>query len=200
MREKTCFIGLGSNLGERELYLKQALEALGDLPETRLVEVSSFYETEPVACSGSWFLNAALRIDTLLSPEVLLQNCMAIERRLGRIRNSSPNAPRTLDLDILFYESLVLDSPSLCIPHPRLHERAFVLIPLSEIAGDFHHPILKRSVYEMLSHLKAHPLEGHQPKVQQIKAQQFKARQFKAPKFKAQQRAMVSSLRSTPNP
>ncbi len=136
----TAYIGLGSNLGDRWSTLRAAvcqLRALG-----RVTAVSSLYETEPVGyLDQPWFLNAVVILETALEPQELLQCLLGIERALGR-RRSFPNAPRTLDLDLLLYDAVVIASEDLVVPHPRLHERAFVLIPLLELAPDLVHPQL----------------------------------------------------------
>lgn len=129
-----CYLGLGSNLGDREQFLRQAVSSLADLPETMVLQISSIYETEPVGFTEQEaFLNAAVKLKTGLSPENLLLACQAIEQQLKRVR-SLKWGPRTIDIDILLYEDLQLCSPVLTIPHPLLDERLFVLIPLAEIS------------------------------------------------------------------
>jgi GTP cyclohydrolase-4 len=144
-------LGLGANLGERQANILQALQYL----QTRatITKVSSFYETEPVGyLDQPKFLNAACTLETELSPHDLLHLVKWIEKRMGR-QESFRNAPRPIDIDILFYDDLVLDTPDLCIPHPRLHERAFVLAPLAEIAPHVLHPILHVTVEQMLDQI-----------------------------------------------
>ncbi len=112
--------------------------------------ISSFYETEPVGFQEQpWFLNVAIEVETLLTPEQLLATCQAIESSLGRIRTFR-NAPRPLDLDILFYGNLTMDGPGLVIPHPRLAERRFVLEPLAQIAPELLHPVLMKPIRSLL--------------------------------------------------
>jgi 2-amino-4-hydroxy-6-hydroxymethyldihydropteridine diphosphokinase len=114
-----------------------ALDALAALPDTRLVRASSFYRTAPVGYAGQPdFVNAVVAIDTGLAPRALLDALLAIERQHGRVR-TVPNGPRTLDLDLLVYGEVRLNEPGLTVPHPRMHERAFVMVPLAEIAPDF---------------------------------------------------------------
>jgi 2-amino-4-hydroxy-6-hydroxymethyldihydropteridine diphosphokinase len=138
-----AFIGLGSNLGDREANLRGALKALAELPGTRLLRESSFIETEPVDSpeGAGFFLNGAAMIETSLAPRELLAALLQIERAAGRDRSGQPrNAPRTLDLDLLLYGEQVIDQPDLQVPHPRMHEREFVLWPLLQIASKLTDP------------------------------------------------------------
>ncbi|WP_082524780.1 2-amino-4-hydroxy-6-hydroxymethyldihydropteridine diphosphokinase [Pseudorhodoferax sp. Leaf274] len=128
-----AFIGLGGNLGDARATLAAALLALDGLPETRLVRHSSLYRTKPVDAGGPDYLNAVAELATELPPHQLLAHLQALELQAGRERPYR-NAPRTLDLDVLLYGAVVMDTPSLQVPHPRLWERAFALLPLSEIA------------------------------------------------------------------
>ena len=131
-----AFIGLGANLGEPEAQVRDAIVALGKLPRTRLVRASSLYRSAPVGYKDQPdFVNAVAEIETELEPEALLQELLAIETRFGRAR-TFPNAPRTLDLDVLLYADQVIAQPGLTVPHPRMHERAFVLAPLAEISPE----------------------------------------------------------------
>lgn len=130
-----AYIGLGSNLGASEATLGEAFEALGRLPKTRLAARSSLYGSAPIGAFGPDFVNAVAHLDTALEPQALLAHLQAIETAHGRER-PEPNAPRTLDLDLLLYGERRIDEPGLTVPHPRLHERAFVLVPLLEIAPD----------------------------------------------------------------
>ena len=139
MTAERVFVGLGANLGDPRATLQLAFEQLAALPQTRLVARSSLYRTAPVAAGGPDFCNAVAELATMLEPAVLLQALQALEQRHGR-RRPYANAPRTLDLDLLLYGQRVLDEPDLTVPHPRLHERAFVLVPLLEIAPDVQHP------------------------------------------------------------
>ena len=130
-----AFIGLGSNLGDREAALGRAVEALRRLPGTEVRRVSSFRDTEPVGLRDQpRFLNGAVELETELSPQELLERLLAIERSLGRDRRGGPpGGPRTLDLDLLLYGRAQIAEPGLEVPHPRLHERRFALEPLAEL-------------------------------------------------------------------
>lgn len=132
----TAFVALGSNIDEPEQQITRALSEIGALPETRLTRASSLYRSAPVGYRDQPdFLNAVAAIKTRLAPRMLLDRLLAIERAHGRVREF-PNAPRTLDLDIILYGDLALQEPGLVIPHPRMQERAFVVVPLVEIAPD----------------------------------------------------------------
>lgn len=128
-----AYVGLGANLGDAQGALAAALRALTALPATRVVAVSSLYRTAPIDSSGPDYLNAVAALDTGLEPEDVLQSLLDIEARHGRERPYR-NAPRTLDLDLLLHGERQLHTPALTLPHPRLHERAFVLRPLLELA------------------------------------------------------------------
>jgi 2-amino-4-hydroxy-6-hydroxymethyldihydropteridine diphosphokinase len=129
----TAYVGLGANLGDARAAVRQALDELGALPGTRLVRASSLYRSAPVDAGGPDYLNAVAELCTSLGPHELLAELQRIEQAAGRERPYR-NAPRTLDLDLLLYGALRLDEPVLTLPHPRMRERAFVLLPLAEIA------------------------------------------------------------------
>jgi len=141
------YLGLGSNLGNREQMLRLALEELGAF--VRLERLSDLYETEPVGLvEQPWFLNAVCSGETDLSPLDLLRACKMLETALGR--QPGPRfGPRLIDIDVLAYDALVMATAELTLPHPALHERGFVLGPLVDIAPDWRHPLLGRSVREM---------------------------------------------------
>ncbi len=128
-----AFIGLGANLGDLQVTLGRALAGLAALPHTRLLTVSSAYQSAPVDAGGPDYLNAVAQLQTGLGPLVLLAALQALELEQGRER-SYQNAPRTLDLDLLLYDELQMSSPQLTLPHPRLQQRAFVLLPLLELS------------------------------------------------------------------
>lgn len=129
----TAYVALGANLGDARRTVRQAVQDLGTLPQTRLLRASSLYRTAPVDSSGPDYINAVAEVATTLSPQALLTELQQLELATGRERPYR-NAPRTLDLDLLLYGDIVLDTPALTIPHPRMHDRAFVLLPLAEIA------------------------------------------------------------------
>jgi len=129
----TAYVALGANLGDAPAALRQALNDLGTLPHTRLVRASSLYRSAPVDSSGPDYVNAVAELSTALGPYDLLAGLQGLEQAAGRERPWH-NAPRTLDLDILLYGELRQDDPVLTVPHPRMMERAFVLLPLAEIA------------------------------------------------------------------
>jgi 2-amino-4-hydroxy-6-hydroxymethyldihydropteridine diphosphokinase len=129
-----AYVGLGSNMGDRERMLWSAVHMLAFSPEVEVVAVSSIRETDPVGFADQpRFLNAAVALDTELEPRALLEFLMAVERELGRTRDGLRFGPRTIDLDLLLYGDEVVDEPGLTVPHPRLHERRFVLEPLAEL-------------------------------------------------------------------
>jgi 2-amino-4-hydroxy-6-hydroxymethyldihydropteridine diphosphokinase len=152
-----AFIGLGSNLGEREAMIRQALEAIAALPDTELVRASSLYDTEPVGDTEQPnFLNAVAQVETDLPAAQLLWNLLLIEKRLGRERTRHWG-PRTIDLDLLLYGDEIIEDDQLRVPHPELTRRAFVLVPLVELDPLLVHPGTGMTLLAHLSQLGARP-------------------------------------------
>ena len=155
----TVFLGLGSNLGDRRATIEAALARVDTLPETGVVAVSELSETEPVGVTDQpRFLNGVACLETELEPDQLLAGLQAVEDELGRVRGERWG-PRTIDLDILLYDDLVLRTKALTLPHPRLAERRFVLEPLAELAPGTRHPVLQKTVAELLTTLTDGPVE-----------------------------------------
>jgi 2-amino-4-hydroxy-6-hydroxymethyldihydropteridine diphosphokinase len=145
--DKIVYLSLGSNLGGREENLRTAIAKLRQIGE--LVAVSSFYETAPMEVTNQpWFLNCAVALKTRLMPRQFLLRMLKIEQEMGR-RRSVPKGPRTIDIDILLFGSAVIHTSQLDVPHPALHQRRFVLEPLTEIAPEVRHPVLKHTVAEL---------------------------------------------------
>jgi 2-amino-4-hydroxy-6-hydroxymethyldihydropteridine diphosphokinase len=151
------FVGLGSNLGEREAMIRLALDDLARLPSTRLVRASSLYDTEPVGdVEQPNFLNAVAELDTELTARQLLWNLQLVEKRLGRTRTRRWG-PRTIDLDLLLYGHLVIEDAELQVPHPELTVRSFVLVPLVELDPLIVHPVTGETLLSHLSRLNTRP-------------------------------------------
>jgi len=150
---KIVYLSLGSNLGDRSANLRTALEKLEDFGT--VAAVSSFYETEPVELAAQpWFLNCAAKLDTEKMPRQLIAGILALEQSMGRQRRQK-NGPRIIDIDILLFGTSVIDISSLTVPHPKLHQRRFVLEPLAEIAPEARHPVFKRTMRELREALPA---------------------------------------------
>ncbi len=151
----TAYLGLGANLGERRSQLQGARAALGASDGVRVTAASPLYETEPVGGPAGQpsYLNAVLQVETTLDCRDLLSLCLAVEARFGR-RREEPWGPRTLDIDLLLCGAEVIDEPGLVVPHPRLHQRRFVLAPLAVLAPQLRHPVLGLTVCDLLAGLE----------------------------------------------
>ena len=149
--EHIVYLALGSNMGNRLANLKAAISNV--TPQMTVKKKSSVYETPPWGFKEQdAFLNQVIKVKTSLAPEPLLRHLKRLEVALGRVPNFQ-NGPRLIDIDILFFDNMIIEPPPLIVPHPRLHERAFVLVPLAEIEPDFIHPILQKSVSKLLEDL-----------------------------------------------
>jgi 2-amino-4-hydroxy-6-hydroxymethyldihydropteridine diphosphokinase len=154
MKQHSVFIAVGSNMGNKRLNCQKGINSITDSGHAILKHESGFYKTSPTDYKEQdWFINAAIQIDTLLTPYQLLALLEAIQLKIGRVHESVRFGPRILDLDIILYNDLVLDSEKLVIPHPRMHKRRFVLKPICDIAPHIIHPVLKVSMQELLNRI-----------------------------------------------
>jgi 2-amino-4-hydroxy-6-hydroxymethyldihydropteridine diphosphokinase len=146
-----AYLSLGSNIGDRETHLHDAITRLRTCG--RVLSVSSFYETEPIEFANqAWFLNCAATLETSYSAGELIGELLAIEQQLGRHRLEK-KGPRIIDIDMLLFDDLVINTPALTVPHPAMSGRRFVLAPLAELAPEARHPVLKKSIRELLDAL-----------------------------------------------
>ena len=150
-----AYLCLGSNSGDRLKYAEQAVSLISLAQNLKIIRTSALYETEPWGVKNqNWFLNMALEIKTDLSAEDLLLKCLNIEKTLGRNREKEQRwGERPIDIDIIFYDKEVINTEILTVPHPRMHQRAFVLVPLLELIPDFVHPVLNKSISELYDDL-----------------------------------------------
>ncbi|MGE0083295.1 MAG: 2-amino-4-hydroxy-6-hydroxymethyldihydropteridine diphosphokinase [Desulfococcaceae bacterium] len=149
----TAYIAVGSNMGDKLAWCQKGIAELGKT--SPVTACSHFYRTEPVDYTDQdWFVNAVVRISTALNPRELLAELNTIEHSAGRIRAEQRFGPRTLDMDIVFYDDVILDSPDLILPHPRMHKRHFVLQPICDINPLLVHPLLRNTVSELLEELE----------------------------------------------
>ena len=157
---KTAYLSLGSNVGNRERMLGEALRLI-EAPGLHVARVSPIYETEPQDFKNQpWFLNLVAEIQSTLFPMQLLTRVRKIERKLGR-KGTVDKGPRSIDIDILLYGESVIDSEDLVVPHPRMTERRFVLQPLADLAPDLRHPVLRRTVRELLAGVSGQTVRAH---------------------------------------
>ncbi len=158
-----AFIGLGTNLGDRAANYRQAIQHIRQLPESRIVRLSSIYESEPVGDIEGVFLNGVVELETDMAADVLMRRLLAVERKMGRrpvVARKKPAQhrkyrPRVIDLDLLFFNREIIRTLTLTVPHPHLHERRFVLAPMAELAPALIHPELNVTISELLAGLKS---------------------------------------------
>jgi 2-amino-4-hydroxy-6-hydroxymethyldihydropteridine diphosphokinase len=150
-----AYIGIGSNLGDRKANALEAVDRVSKLPGTRVIRASSLYESEPLGDAKTWFVNSVIEVETGFAPEQLLRKLKAIEQAMGRKRVKGKRwGSRIIDLDILLCDQEIVDKRSLKVPHPEMHKRRFVLLPLAELAPQVVHPHLGQSVSVLLANVK----------------------------------------------
>ena len=154
-KHASVFISIGSNLGDKYDNCLKGIERLNQLSHTTVTAVSAFYQTDPVDFTDQdWFVNGMIKISTGLAPIELMASLKGIERALGQFEKAVRFGPRLIDLDIVFYDNLVMNQDTVILPHPRMHKRRFVLKPLCDIDAQLVHPVLNRTVQSLLNELK----------------------------------------------
>ena len=148
------YVGIGSNQGKKKENYLEALSRITKIPKTRTTRESSLYESEPLGESKEWYVNGVIEVETAWGPEMFLKKCKNIERAMGRKTTRKRWGARIIDLDILLYDNLKLTRRNLKIPHPEMHNRKFVLIPLSEIAPQLVHPVLRLTISQLMVSVK----------------------------------------------
>jgi 2-amino-4-hydroxy-6-hydroxymethyldihydropteridine diphosphokinase len=148
---KTAYIGIGSNLGNPEGNCLEAVDRIGRIPDCELIKVSQLYRTEPVGVVGQdWYVNCVASISTGMSPQVLMERLLAIEEDIGRVREGGRWMARVIDLDILIFGREIINEENLIVPHPLMHRRRFVMVPMMDLAPDLDHPSIGKSMSELI--------------------------------------------------
>ncbi|MBF0467730.1 MAG: 2-amino-4-hydroxy-6-hydroxymethyldihydropteridine diphosphokinase [Desulfamplus sp.] len=154
-KKSTVFVSIGSNMGDKYSNCIMGIKHINELHATRVVDTANFYKTEPVDYKDQdWFVNSALKLETELDPETLMASLKNIEQKLGQYEKTVRFGPRIIDLDIIFYQDMVVNTDKLTIPHPRMHKRCFVLKPLCDIAPEMIHPVLGSSTKKLLKNVE----------------------------------------------
>ena len=160
LKPVVAYLGLGANQGDPRRQLQEAMTRLAATEEVEVLKSSSFYRTPPLGPPDQpWYVNAVVQVRTRLAPEELLRVLHRVEEDLGRVRRERWG-PRLIDIDLLLYNGIILSGPDLCLPHPEMHKRSFVLVPLAEIAPQAWHPVLEQTAFELLAKLNLKDLES----------------------------------------